>query len=137
MNAELTSGVLVELRALLEQRRARLTSANMAERTAEGAGDTPETDASTEPKGDLGDVSVDQQAWDAGHQELLDSETLLAEVEHALSKFALGTYGVCEECGRPIPVARLRVMPEARYDVAHEVELEAEMGNSAEPHEAE
>jgi hypothetical protein len=74
----------------------------VAERTAESAGGTPEADASTEPEGDLADASVDQQVWDTGHQDLLDREAQLAEVEHALGKFALGTYGVCEKCGRPI-----------------------------------
>jgi DnaK suppressor protein len=130
MNAELTSSELAELRALLEQRRARLTAANVAERTAEGAGDTPEADASTEPEGDRGDASVDQQAWDTGHQDLFDREAQLAEIEHALGKFALGMYGVCEECGRPIPVARLRVVPEARYDVAHAAGVEGKMGEA-------
>jgi DnaK suppressor protein len=136
MNAELTSRVLGELRALLEQKRARLTAANVAERTVEGAGNTPEADASTEPEGDLGDASADQQAWDTGHQELLDREAQLSEVEHALGKFALGTYGVCEECGRPIPLARLRVVPEARYDVAHAAGVEAEMGEATRPRDA-
>jgi RNA polymerase-binding transcription factor DksA len=26
---------------------------------------------------------------------------------------------MCEGCGRPIPVARLRIIPEARFDVEH------------------
>ena len=38
----------------------------------------------------------------------------LIEVEHALDKFASGTYGVCEECGIDIDWARLEAKPEAR-----------------------
>jgi DnaK suppressor protein len=88
------------------------------------ASDTAASDASTDLEGDLGDVSADQEARDTGHQELVDREARLAEVEVALGKLAMGTYGACEQCGRPIPVARLRVLPEDRYDVVHEAQME-------------
>ena len=39
----------------------------------------------------------------------------LAEVVHALSKIENGTYGICEESGDEIPVARLRAEPHTRY----------------------
>ena len=41
-------------------------------------------------------------------------ETLI-EVEHALGKFADGTYGTCEGCGNPIAAPRLEAMPAARF----------------------
>ena len=37
----------------------------------------------------------------------------LARVEHALSKFENGTYGLCEDCGQPIDPARLEALPQA------------------------
>jgi DnaK suppressor protein len=37
----------------------------------------------------------------------------LAAVEHALDKFAKGTFGRCENCGHPIPPERLEVLPQA------------------------
>jgi DnaK suppressor protein len=37
----------------------------------------------------------------------------IAAVEHALSKFEKGTYGLCEKCGQPIPPERLEVRPQA------------------------
>jgi len=37
----------------------------------------------------------------------------LAEVEHALSKFKNGTYGLCDICGQPIDPARLEALPQA------------------------
>ena len=37
----------------------------------------------------------------------------LAEVEHALQKFAQGTYGACDICGKPIPPDRLEAHPQA------------------------
>jgi len=37
----------------------------------------------------------------------------LAAVEHALSKFEKGTYGLCDLCGQPIDPARLEALPQA------------------------
>ena len=41
-------------------------------------------------------------------------EDTLQEVEGALRKFELGTYGICESCGTKIDWARLEAKPEAR-----------------------
>jgi DnaK suppressor protein len=43
---------------------------------------------------------------------------LLAEVEHALEKFELGTYGCCDRCGQRIPPERLQIFPQAALCVA-------------------
>ncbi len=37
----------------------------------------------------------------------------LAGVEHALHKFDQGTYGLCDNCGQPIDLARLEALPQA------------------------
>lgn len=37
----------------------------------------------------------------------------LAEIEHALSKFEEGSYGLCDRCGQPIEPARLEALPQA------------------------
>ena len=37
----------------------------------------------------------------------------LTAVEHALGKFDNGTYGLCDNCGQPIDLARLEALPEA------------------------
>ncbi len=37
----------------------------------------------------------------------------LARVEHALDKFEKGTYGLCDNCGQPIPLDRLEALPQA------------------------
>ncbi len=42
----------------------------------------------------------------------------IGEVDDALRRLDDGTYGVCEQCGRPIPDARLAVRPIARRCVA-------------------
>ena len=37
----------------------------------------------------------------------------MAAVEHALEKFDKGTYGLCDNCGQPIPAERLEALPQA------------------------
>ena len=120
-NPELTPAILAELRTALQQRQASLQGQIADLRGQLIAPDDIQEDA----PGDEGDASVDLQGSDDSGQLVLDLRAQLAEVEHALAKFDAGTYGICERCGRPIPLARLRVLPEARYDVEYEEEVEA------------
>jgi DnaK suppressor protein len=39
------------------------------------------------------------------------------EIDRALQRIALGTYGICVRCGEPIPLARLRALPTALVHV--------------------
>jgi len=39
----------------------------------------------------------------------------LDEIEAALARLETGSFGVCEDCGGSIPLARLRAVPSARY----------------------
>ncbi|MEI7592610.1 MAG: molecular chaperone DnaK [Actinomycetes bacterium] len=43
------------------------------------------------------------------------------EIDHALEKIALGTYGICEISGLPIPRVRLEAIPWARERVEYKV----------------
>jgi RNA polymerase-binding transcription factor DksA len=36
----------------------------------------------------------------------------LHEIQHALEKLANGTYGFCDNCGKPIPDARIKALPQ-------------------------
>lgn len=36
---------------------------------------------------------------------------LLRRIDHSITRLAEGRYGDCDECGRPIGLARLRVLP--------------------------
>ena len=38
----------------------------------------------------------------------------IADTAQALRRMSEGTYGVCEDCRRPIPLGRLRSLPHAR-----------------------
>ena len=45
---------------------------------------------------------------------LVPEEAVLADVQAALLRIANGTFGQCEECGKPIAKARLDALPYAR-----------------------
>jgi RNA polymerase-binding transcription factor DksA len=125
MSEALTPSILATLQEQLLEQKKRLETETSTLRSAEDVGGKQVDDPSTELKGDQGDASVEIEAWAIAHQEELNLEDQLAEVEHALGKFALGTYGRCELYGEPIPLSRLRAYPEARYDVVHQAEVEA------------
>jgi RNA polymerase-binding transcription factor DksA len=42
----------------------------------------------------------------------------LAEIDEALARWDAGTYGICSDCGRGIPLERLRARPAATRCVA-------------------
>lgn len=128
MHPEITPAIEEELRAKLEARRVELQATIASLRADENTTGTPLADPNLDAPGDEGDASMDLQEWDENHQEELDLNTQLDEVIHALNKFTLDTYGLCETCGEPIPLARLRAIPEARYDIAHQAEIEAQAG---------
>jgi DnaK suppressor protein len=51
-----------------------------------------------------------------GLEQLDDRETeQIQKIDNALVKMEEGRYGRCEACGKPIPIKRLRVVPEARH----------------------
>ncbi len=37
----------------------------------------------------------------------------MSDIEHALDKYEKGTYGMCDNCGKPIAPERLEVLPQA------------------------
>ncbi len=66
-------------------------------------------------------------------EELLDNLShieinLLKEIDLALKKIENGAYGVCENCGIEIPMARLKAIPWTRYCAKCAEEVERETG---------
>jgi RNA polymerase-binding protein DksA len=57
----------------------------------------------------------------------------LREVEAAIKRMEMGSYGLCEECDSPIPFERLKVQPTARRDVEHQERFEKDFGESSKP----
>lgn len=83
-----------------------------------------EPDDYSEMVGDQSDMSAARSEWERQYIEEHNLRDKLAEVEHALAKLDADTYGLCEACGRPIPLARLKILPWARYDVEHQAAVE-------------
>lgn len=76
--------------------------------------------------GERGRAAGDNTPWadplDQAHAATTETEALatrqvlasrLATLARAAEKLREGTHGLCDDCGRPIPAARLRAMPEA------------------------
>jgi DnaK suppressor protein len=74
-----------------------------------------------------GDVQFDEEGGEGGTSNVdreLDlvlsaqARAAAAEIDRALAKIQAGTYGFCEQCGQPIPDARLQALPQAALCVA-------------------
>lgn len=80
-------------------------------------------------RGDIGGDAADF-AFDTGSGEIssqlaeLEAREL-AQVERALQRLKQGTYGICESCGKRIPVARLNALPYSTFCIDCQRELEA------------
>ena len=79
---------------------------------------------------DPGDVQFDEEsgegdtiAVERGRDLALAAKAreMIEEIDHALSKFDGGTYGICEVSGEPIPKERLEAIPWAREKVEYKV----------------
>lgn len=53
-----------------------------------------------------------------------NAERLLKEVEEALRRFERGEYGVCGRCHQEIDPARLKAIPQARYCMTCQTDIE-------------
>ncbi len=79
---------------------------------------------------DPGDVQFDEEsgegdtiAVERGRDLALAAKAMemIDEIDHALTKFDEGTYGICEVSGEPIPQERLEAIPWAREKVEFKV----------------
>ncbi len=79
---------------------------------------------------DPGDVQFDEEsgegdtiAVERGRDLALAAKArdMIDEIDHALTKFDIGTYGICEVSGEPIPKERLEAIPWAREKVEYKV----------------
>jgi DnaK suppressor protein len=113
-----------EARQSLEQMLREIDSAT-ATLEAEGAGDSSELSHIDQHPGDTA-----SELTDADNQNALleNSAQQRAEVEAALARIEDGSYGVCVDCGQPIPDARLEVRPEAARCVEDQGKYEAATG---------
>ena len=104
---------LEEKQAEIQQHIATLTGSPMPPEDAIQA-----SDGVLEPE----EEAVDLEETDV-EQAILDNEkALLAEVQQALARIENGTYGICTNCGQPIPEKRLEAIPWASLCVTCEHE---------------
>lgn len=61
---------------------------------------------------------------------LSQEQDALYEIDQALKRIEMGTYGVCEMSGKPIPHARLEAIPFARFTVECQSQLEKQSKQS-------
>lgn len=106
-----TAADLKKFRALLEEEQSRLSAVLKAHETEIEEARLAETSA---------DRDADPENADAGamryemQKELavdLNARDILAKVGYALGRIEAKTYGICEDCGNPIPKARLEAIP--------------------------
>jgi len=66
---------------------------------------------------DIGDLSQLDLDGDIDYTILNMYIERLRNIEDALDRLEEGTYGYCEDCGRPIKLERLKVLPFTKYCV--------------------
>jgi RNA polymerase-binding protein DksA len=119
---------VLKARRRLEQERDRLIAIREG-LTAEPLDGTSEQDALSELSfGDQHPADLGTEMFEREKDmSILDRvDASLTDVHRALKRLDEGTYGVCEACGREIPVARLDARPEARFCVDDQAQAERE-----------
>ena len=90
--------------------------------------DLKKNDPFADPEHATDNAAVDtdvreQVGHDTIEAEIKALQRKLSDINLALQKMKKGKYGMCERCGLAIPIARLKLLPEARYDVNCEQKL--------------
>jgi RNA polymerase-binding protein DksA len=76
------------------------------------------TGAASRAPVDMADVATDNFEQEFTLSLLKNQENVLEEIGEALERIRQETFGLCEECQKPIPKARLQALPYARHCVA-------------------
>ena len=80
---------------------------------------------------DVVDTAQDQIEHQVILAELHSESDRLTEINAALTRLREGTYGICEETGKPISQARLRAIPWTRFSLTAAEMAEKRTGQSA------
>ncbi len=74
--------------------------------------------------GDLADVALDS-AHEAVTSQMAEVESReLSKIDDAIERIKDGSYGICEGCNKPIPLARLQALPYATLCIKCQISLE-------------
>jgi DnaK suppressor protein len=88
------------LEDLIDEYEQELEEARMSESSSDRSPDPGNAEASSTKLEYAKELSLEQNTLD-----------LLSKVQWALAKMDEGTYGICESCGKSIPLARLDALP--------------------------
>ena len=78
--------------------------------------------------GDSFDVAQEVADESVSRGILATAEEEVSQIDAALERVGNGTYGLCENCGNPIPKLRLKILPYATMCVKCKNEIEGEGG---------
>lgn len=99
-------GERLRLQGLIDEYEHELEEARLSESSSDRSPDPGNAEASSTKLEYAKELSLEQNTLD-----------LLGKVEWALEKIENGTYGICEVCGKSIPLARLDVLPYTTFCV--------------------
>ncbi|MBR5162040.1 MAG: TraR/DksA C4-type zinc finger protein [Thermoguttaceae bacterium] len=99
------AAIIAQLRQQLLQRRNEIISSFW--------GDLGSAYVVTQASGDSADAAMDAVHSEMRSQLAEKESQELTDIDYALHKMETGEYGLCEECGMPIPVERLEIKPAA------------------------
>lgn len=74
--------------------------------------------------GELADVALDSAHEEVTSQMAEVESRELAKIDDAISRISDGSFGACEGCQKPIPLARLQALPYATLCIGCQVKLE-------------
>lgn len=97
--------------ALLKEKKRILRQGNFTRQVMDFAADTNELSSHRTHIADQGTENFQREF--ASQLRSIESRSI-REIDEALNRIAAGTYGICEQCGEPIPRDRLEVVPYAR-----------------------
>lgn len=88
------------LQELVEEYEREIKIARMTESSSDRSPDPGNAEASSMKLEYAKELSIEQNTLD-----------LIGKVDHALARIDAGEYGICESCGKAIPIERLDVLP--------------------------
>ncbi len=107
---------LKELKNVLVTRRDTLRSALQ--------GDLSALRALSQASGDLADFALDSGCEEISSRMVEVECAELSHIDDAIARILGGHYGNCEGCHKPIPLARLEALPQARLCIKCQIKLE-------------
>jgi RNA polymerase-binding protein DksA len=103
---------------LLEEKQRLLRQANFTTEVMDASGPDRTGDLSSH-RTHIADQGTESFQSELASRRRGRESQMLREVDEALQRVAKGTYGLCVVCGKPIPKARLQIMPYATLCMKH------------------